>query len=171
MQENLLHSYWSMKGLILVILCGFFLVFSWFNGTVIGYWKHLPSLFLDLLLPFCFLSVQGNLCTIHYDSDLFYGIYNARTWTLSNIKGKTFNQSFSNSFFWIGTNHDFSGIAVRMRQTFFIVFLDEFSTCLMLQESHSQKSATFTVTSVTDVLTMQRHINLCNKYLENWLGD
>ena len=119
---------------------------------------------------FVFLSVQGNLCTIHYDSDLFYGIYNARTWTLSNIKGKT-NQNFSNSFFCIGTNDDFSGIALRMRQTFFTVFLDEFSTCLMSQESHSQKSETFTVTSVTDVLTMQHHINLCNKYLKNWLGD
>ena len=37
--------------------------------------------------------------------------------------------------------------------------------------SHSQKSATFTVTSVAGVLTMQRHIKTCKKYLKNWLGD
>ena len=35
--------------------------------------------------------------------------------------------------------------------------------------SHSQKSDT--VTSVTVVLTMQNHINVCHKYLKNGLGD
>ena len=34
-------------------------------------------------------------------------------------------------------------------------------------ESHSQKSATFTVTSVTGVLTTQHHIKVGNKYLKN----
>ena len=38
-------------------------------------------------------------------------------------------------------------------------------------QTHSQKSATFTVTSVTGVLIMQHHIKVCNKYLKNWLGD
>ena len=33
--------------------------------------------------------------------------------------------------------------------------------------SHSQKSATFTVTSITSVLTMQYYIKACNKYLKN----
>lgn len=34
-------------------------------------------------------------------------------------------------------------------------------------KSHSQKSATFTVTSVTTALTRHNHIKVCNKYLEN----
>ena len=38
-------------------------------------------------------------------------------------------------------------------------------------QSHSQKSATFTVTSITGVLTMQYHIKVCNNYLKNFLGD
>ena len=37
--------------------------------------------------------------------------------------------------------------------------------------SHSQKSATFTATSATGVLTMQHHVKICNKYLKNCLGD
>ena len=32
--------------------------------------------------------------------------------------------------------------------------------------SHSQKSATFTVTSITVALTMQHHIKVWNKYLK-----
>ena len=38
-------------------------------------------------------------------------------------------------------------------------------------QSHSQKSATFAVTSITGVLTMQYHIKVCNNYLKNFLGD
>ena len=49
-------------------------------------------------------------------------------------------------------------------------FIADIHNCVILG-SHSQKSATFTVTSITDVLTMQHHIKACNKYLNNWLGD
>ena len=42
-------------------------------------------------------------------------------------------------------------------------------TCAYI--SYSQKSASFTVTSVTGVLTIQNHIKICNKYLKNWLGN
>ena len=37
--------------------------------------------------------------------------------------------------------------------------------------SHSQKSVTFTVTSVIGVLTMQIDTKICIKYLKNWLSD
>ena len=37
--------------------------------------------------------------------------------------------------------------------------------------SHSQKGVTFTVTSVTGVLTMQIDTKICIKYLKNWLAD
>ena len=33
--------------------------------------------------------------------------------------------------------------------------------------SHSQKSATFTVTSIAGVLAVQHHIKVCKKYLKN----
>ena len=35
--------------------------------------------------------------------------------------------------------------------------------------SHSQKSATFTVTNATGELTMQNHLKVFNKYLKNSL--
>ena len=40
----------TWKGLIFVILCGSFLITSWFNATVTAYWKH----FLSFLLMVCF---------------------------------------------------------------------------------------------------------------------
>ena len=44
-----------IKGLIFVILCGLFLIFSWFNATVTAYWKHLLSF---LLIGFIFFLIQ-----------------------------------------------------------------------------------------------------------------
>ena len=46
------HSYWSIKGLIFYILCGYFLMFWWFNATVIAYWKQLLPLFCGFIVAF-----------------------------------------------------------------------------------------------------------------------
>ena len=69
-----------MKSLIVVFLWGSFFINSWFNATVIAYWKHLLSfLLMGFIDAFLFLSNQENLYMIHDDSDLFYEIYNTTT--------------------------------------------------------------------------------------------
>ena len=71
------NLYLFIKGLIFVILPGFFPISTPFNATVIAYWKHLLSLLLmGFIVAFCFLSNQEILYIIHHDSDLFYDIYN-----------------------------------------------------------------------------------------------
>ena len=64
--------YWLMKGLIFDILPGWFSMFSWFNATVIEYWKHLSlfSGFIELL--FYLLPIQEILCMIFLFTGLFY---------------------------------------------------------------------------------------------------
>ena len=66
-----------IKSLIFVTLCGSSLMFSWFNATVIAYWKYFLSfLLMGFIVPFMFLSNQENLYMIHHDFDLFYDIHN-----------------------------------------------------------------------------------------------
>ena len=48
--------YCSIKGLIFDILWGSFLIYSWFNASVIANWKYLPSLFLGFIVAFLFFS-------------------------------------------------------------------------------------------------------------------
>ena len=40
------------KGLIFDSVCETFLIFSWFNAIVMGYWKHLSSLFIIIIYHF-----------------------------------------------------------------------------------------------------------------------
>ena len=61
---------------------------------------------------------------------------------------------------WFQRWHNIGALTLNRRN-----FTDVASTLL----SHSQKSATVPVTSVTSVLTIQHHIKICNKYLKNWL--
>ena len=69
----------GLKGLLFVILSIWPPMFSWFNATVETYWKHLLFFSLwDLLLLFCFLSIQESIYMIHHDSDLFHDIFNTR---------------------------------------------------------------------------------------------
>ena len=85
------------------------------------------------MLIFCFLSYRGNLCMIHYDSDLFFDICNGNN---STIKDKTtiFHQLFQaclisrkkwlkkslNNFICFIINHDFYVITLLMYYTLFI---------------------------------------------------
>ena len=64
-----------VKALLFVILCGSFLISSWFSATVTEYWKNICLIYWwDLLL--LFLSSQEDLYMTHHDSNLFYDIYN-----------------------------------------------------------------------------------------------
>ena len=84
--------YLFMKDLIFVILCGSFLISTWFNVMVTAYWKHLLSFllrrFIAAFLLFCFLSNQENLYMIHRDLDWFYHIYdtiNEHNWMQTHL--------------------------------------------------------------------------------------
>ena len=70
--------YWSIKGLISDILWGSFLLFFY---NLMQRLKHIENnyyhYFLDLLLLFYFLSIQGNLHMIHlFFLGLFYEVDN-----------------------------------------------------------------------------------------------
>ena len=66
------YLYFFIKGLIFVILSGFY--------SVTAYWKHLLSfLLMRFIVAFCFLYSQENLYMIHYNLDLFVDIYNTIT--------------------------------------------------------------------------------------------
>ena len=59
---NFIHSHLNffIKGLISFILCGSFLISSWFNATVTAYWKHLLSYSLmGFIAPFLFFIQPG----------------------------------------------------------------------------------------------------------------
>ena len=67
LKENLYLStrtaIWSDKSL-LAILLDCLLIYLWLIASVIAYWKHLSSIFLDLLLISHFWSIKENLCMI-----------------------------------------------------------------------------------------------------------
>ena len=61
--------YLFVKGLIFIILYGSFLISSWFNATVKGYWKHLLSLLLIEFIAAFSLFIQSGKSI--YDSPQF----------------------------------------------------------------------------------------------------
>ena len=63
------QSYWSIKGLRLDILSGWFLTCLWFNAAIVAYWKQLSSLFLGYIVAFLFFNHFGE--SIYYDPVLF----------------------------------------------------------------------------------------------------
>ena len=63
-----------IKDLTFGIINTSFLVFLWFNATVICYWKHLSSFFGFIIV---FMIHQKNLYMIHRDLNISYYIYNA----------------------------------------------------------------------------------------------
>ena len=72
------NPFYVMKSLIIFyILCGPFAIILWFNATVLAYWKHFLSLFLEFIVWFLFFS---HLRESRHDPPqftLFYDIYSA----------------------------------------------------------------------------------------------
>ena len=48
--------YWLIRCSIFDILSGWFSMFSWFNATVVEYWKHLLSLFFGFIVLLLFIT-------------------------------------------------------------------------------------------------------------------
>ena len=79
--------YLFIKGLIFVILCGFFSISSWFNVTVTAYLKHLLSfLLMGFIVVFSFFiqSTESVYDPPRFGFILWYLWYNKWTWLETN---------------------------------------------------------------------------------------
>ena len=89
------------SNLIFYVLCELFPNYPRFNETVAGYWKHLSSLLMDLLLLFCFSFNQEN----HHVSDLFYDICNRTNQHNPRKKSLPFIDSLKPVWYLERSNH------------------------------------------------------------------
>ena len=144
----IIFSWWivlSFLAIFLVILCGYFVIFSWFNATITASWKHLSFLLIRFIVAFLFFIQLGESV---YDAlwfNLFHDNYNTITeynhrkthylsWIVNyfDIYFKWIKEFFYNFICYI-TNHDFYAItsssSLSSSKEIKLLLLIEFSIC------------------------------------------